>query len=227
MAKIMSGRYFLVVSVLLIIIAGSAGFAFVLRPSLEVFRIARDKAKETAVEVKNLEDALAKMQTLTTQATLGSSAEVEKLKGMFISSPELAFVLTSLPKYAAATRFLITSLAMDASVAPRAGLSAGPLRQIPIQVQLKGGGYGELKEFLKLITTSTPIYEVTSFTFDPRSASLSINLNAFSIEEDTASAVPLDPAFFEDPRFKALHNPSPLPKKEPVGKTNPFAAPTN
>lgn len=222
----MSGHYFLLVTVLLIIVIGSVGFALVLRPSLEAFRLARNEANDAAVDAKGISETLAKMKVLIGQATLGSPAEIEKLKGIFIGSPELAYVLTSVPKYAEATRFLITSLDVGAAPAGRTPV-VGPLRQIPITAQLKGGGYNELKEFLKLMTTSVPVYDVTSFTFDPDAATVSINFNASAIQEDPSRPVPLDPTFFEDPRFKALHAPVPLPKKEPVGKANPFAASAN
>lgn len=219
----MTSRYFLIICAFLIIIFGSAGFAFVLRPSLEAFRIARNAVNETALQVKELDENLSKMQALTAQATLGSAAEIEKLKRIFIGSPELAYVLTSIPKYAEATRFLVTSLDVGASPAGRTP-ATGPLRQIPIQVQLKGGGYRELKEFLKLMTTSIPLFDITSLTFDPDSATVSISFNASAIQEDPSRPVPLDPKFFEDPRFSALHDPFALPVKDPVGKVNPFAA---
>ena len=220
--KILSGRYFLIIASLLIIIVGTVGFTLVLRPSLESFRIARTAAKDAAGQAQTVADMLTKMQARNTQAALGSPAEIEKLKALFIGSPELAYVLTSIPRYAEATRFLITALDVGSASSPRAE-ATGPLRVIPIQAQLKGGGYNEFKEFLKMMTASTPLYDVISFTFDPKSATVSLNFNALAIQEDSSRPATLDPEFFADPRFKALRAPIPLPKKDPIGKDNPFA----
>lgn len=214
-------RYSLATPLLLIIIVGVLGWTLILRPALKDFRLARQELRAAQEQAAKTQARLKELRGLQTQAQLGTPAEVEKLQALFVQPPELATLLQILEQNAKTARFVLVSLEVGQERSARA--SSGPLQELLVQVQLKGGGYQELKEFLKLTTQTTPLLEVSSFTLDPKSASVSMNLKALSVREEQAAPAPLSPVFFQNPQFKALRAPLPPAVPASAGRENPFA----
>ena len=190
------------------------------RPSLEAFRLAREDQvlaeQEYSAAMTNLEE----LKTLRSQLARVDASQIVKLQELFLTPPELAYLTVLLSGHAQASRFLLTSLELSAPAA--AAQAKGPLAETGIQIQLRGGGYRELKEFFKLISISVPLLDMNSFTFDPQSTSVSLNLKAWRIQTPSAARVS-DLGFLNDPQFRALRAPVGLPPLAPVGRENPFA----
>lgn len=221
--KTLWNKYSLAVLILAIIIAGTLMFIFALQPSLEVFRLARQQANDIEAQYQSLSSRMERASAISVQTQTGAPAEIEKLQSIFIKPPELAHLMAVLETNAKTARFLVTALEIGSeSSATGARVETGPLRQINVHLQIKGGGYKNLKEFFKLITLAVPLLDVSSFTFDPKSASASINIKAQAVRELQSTAVPFDVNFFKEPIFRALNSPIPAPSKDPVGRADPF-----
>lgn len=221
MFKQLSQRYFTLILVLLIIIIGTLGFTFALRPSLNAYQTARAELNDFVRDYQNVENSLRKSQNLESELQRFSAGEIEKLDYFFVPAPEMAHLLAVVKSKAQAARFLLTALDAGQGASERDG---EPIEDVNVQLQLKGGGYDEFKELLKLFTRAVPLIDISSFVFDPQSASVSVNLKAHRLKKDMAqSAVPIDASFFADPRFSALSSPVLLPDIAPVGRVNPFA----
>lgn len=151
---------------------------------------------------------------------------IKKLHALFAQAPEFAHLAVLINRNSADSRWLLATLQIAGQDSRTEAASAGPLEDIAVQLQLKGGGYRELKEFLRLTTVSIPMLELTSFTFDPASGGANLNLRMRRISAAALSgggASPADLEFFETPAFAALRAPYDLPPKDPAGKANPFA----
>ena len=205
--------------IVLIIVCGTLGVLFLLRPSLEEFRVARADGVSAEHEYGDTMAHLEELKTLQTELTRVDASQMDKLQQLFLTPPEIAYLTTLLSNHAQAATFLLTSLELTAS--PSA-LVKGPLEEVGIQLQLRGGGYRELKEFFKLVSISVPLLDMSSFTFDPASANVSLNLKAWRVKTPGVSSAS-DLEFLNDPRFRALRAPVALPSTAPVGRENPFA----
>ena len=158
------------------------------------------------------------------QANRGSPADMEKLAGFFVKPPEAAYLLNVIQGHARSARLSLTSfdVGIDRTTTRDSAL---PLTTIPIQLQLQGAGYPEFKEFLRRVTTSVPLLTATAFTFDPKSASVNINLAAHYLRAPDYVSGSFDPGIFDDPKFRALTLPAALPEPSAVGRENPFVSP--
>lgn len=212
----------LLVLVIVAILIGTAGVSFFLRPALEVFRVARIAAAKVAEEYETAARRLKDIEQFSEGVRATSPADIEKLRAFFLASPEMSYGVTALYERARSARFLLTSLEISSAVGR--GASTGALRPLAIQAQLKGGGYQDLKVLLNELGSTVPLFDLASFTFDPRSTTVSLNLKAQSFSPESAQGplVPVDQAFLNDPRFKALNSADPLPSVAPVGRENPF-----
>lgn len=214
----------LLVLVIVAILIGTAGVSFFLRPSLEVFRVARIEAAKMAEEYETAARRLKDIAQFSEGVRATSPADIEKLRAFFLASPEMSYGVTALYERARSARFLLTSLEISSAVGRGAPTGALPLRPLAIQAQLKGGGYQDLKVLLNELGSMVPLFDLASFTFDPRSTTVSLNLKAqsFSPESAPGPLVPVDQTFLSDPRFKALNSSGSLPSVAPVGRENPF-----
>lgn len=219
MIKALFNKYYLPIAVLLIVIAGTLGFTFILRPSIESFRVARLQVSDINDQYEAVYSRFETAQMLEEQLIAIAPREIEKLQSMFIDTPELAHLLGVIQKNAQATRFLLTALEVGGAKEE----VTGPLKDLAVQAQLEGGGYRELKEFLRLVTVSVPLLEINSFTYSPNGAMLSLNLKVHMLETVSQELASIDAEFFSDSKFRALRDPVPLPVKDPVGRENPFA----
>lgn len=217
-------QYLSIFLIFLIAIVGTLGFTFILRPALGAYQIASSQRGdfEQAVQKANARDK--ELQDLKTQLQRLSASELEKLNYFFVSPPELVYLLSAIKSRAQSARFLLTSMEISAVSSEKD--TKGPLQNVAVQAQLKGGGYSELKEFLRLMSRATPLMDISSFTYDPSSTSLSLNLKAYRIKDNLESKanILVDTSFFADPRFSALSEPVVLPDIAPVGKDDPFTA---
>ena len=151
MSALILRRYYHITLIGLIIIAGTSGFIFLMRPALEDFRLARNQEKETAGRLAAANTRLEQVHELAAQITRGTPAEIEKLKALFIVIPELAYLSTILESHGQSAHFLMTSLTVGTGarvLTQSAAMSEGPTKaatSLVIQAQFKGGGYPELK----------------------------------------------------------------------------------
>lgn len=219
MFKLLINKYYLPVAVLLIAIVGTLNLMFLLRPSLEAFRIARLQSSDANEQYESIISRLKATQLLNEQLNTIAPREITKLQSIFLNKPELAYLLEVMRKNAQATRFLLTALSIAEVEEP----TGGAVKEVAVQAQLEGGGYRELKEFLRLITTGVPLLEISSFTYDPNGAMLALNLRAYVSTQLDGGLKPIDANFFNDSKFKALSDSVPLPNKGLVGRENPFA----
>lgn len=235
MSALILRRYYHVTLILLIILVGSVGFIFLMRPALEDFRLARNQEKGMSDRLESVEMRLKQVHQLEGQVKSGAPSDIEKLKSMFISTPELAYVGTILQTHSQAAHFLMTALNVgtnDRTPVPDVGVQisdttspeelAKATTTVAIAAQFKGGGYPELKELLGRITRAVPILELSSFTFDAKNTAVAVNLTASVIQQDLRHPMEFDAGFFSSPQFKALGGPLTLPNPDPVGKENPF-----
>lgn len=215
-------QHAIVALILLIIIVGTLGFMAVLRPAVDAFRLARAEAGRVEKEYVAVSRRLEQASAFVDQLNAASPAELKKLRGMFLMNPEPAYILNLISERAQLNRFLLTTLEVGGE-SEGAQQKTGPLQEIGIQAQLKGGGYTELKELLKSLTRAVPLIELVSFTFEPRSSTVALNMKAKRVKTQETAPVPVDTKFFSDARFKALRDLSTLPTPGSIGKKNPFA----
>ncbi len=211
-------NHLLALLLILVLVFGVFLFIFPAARNLRALRGSRDLAVQ---EVRDLNSQLIEMSTLQDKIKGLEASDLAKLRALFVDPPEIAYVANVIEKYATDSKWFLSSFTLGDLAAN--DKQTGPLRDINIQVQLRGGGYRELKEFLRFMTLATPLVEVSSFTFEPKSASTSINLKVRSIAPGAAGT--FDPTVFSERRFKALLAPLDLPEVAPVGKSNPFAPP--
>lgn len=217
-------RAMMIVLAVLFVVGAAGGYGVFIRPAFAQLRAERLLLSDA---VAKLERARAEKLALSVNGDSiksGNTAEIEKLTNIFVKSPEGAYLINVLQDHARNARLFLTSFDLGIGRITERD-SAGPLASIPIQVQLKGAGYREFKEFLKRITTSVPLLNVTAFTFDPKSATVSVNLLAYRLRDPVSSSIPLDASIFADPKFNALAIPIPFPATGTVGRENPFALP--
>lgn len=215
-------HYLSITLIFLIAIVGTLGFTFALKPSLEVYQSTRDQFNEIEQNIHKVKLRYEELQKIKTELDRLAISEIEKLNSFFVVQPEIAQLISVIKKRAQDARFLLTSLEVNPG---RKDSKNGPVQEINVQLQMKGGGYDELKEFLRLITRTVPLIDISSFTFDPRSTSASFNFKVYRVKDDGVlqTGVPIDANFFTDPRFSALAAPVLLPDIAPVGKEDPFA----
>ena len=213
-------RIILLALVLSIMLVGTLIVVFVLRPSIDSYGL----AKEESLKIKGAYEENVKIRdlakTIQEQIETIAPAEIEKLNAMFLGSPELPTLVTMLSKRVEDSRLNLVSLAIGSGNIEKV---QGAVEDTDIQMQVKGGRYVELRELLRLITRSTPVIEVKSFTFTPETASASLNLAVKQMKEKSSIPQAIDVDFFKDSRFKGLASPVMLPDKDPVGRENPFA----
>lgn len=197
------------------------GIFLVIRPAIRQFRETINARQALLSQERVLNDKLEELNTLQSRVQTIAAADLAKLRGLFVDPPAIAYIGAALNKYATASKLFLASFSV--SQAPGAQKSTSPLAEIQLQAQLKGGGYREIKEFLRFLTLSVPIMEVSSFTFESRSASANVNLKVYTVARTARGR--FDPEIFEDRRFKALLQPVQLPPVEPTGKVNPFSPP--
>ncbi|GEM_PF-4788730 len=215
-------RHTMVLWIVLTVVVGSLGTTFWIRPSIAAFGQAREKLHQTQQESQTAAEQLAKIDEIGAQLSTIAPEDIAKINNFFVASPELGSILGVLQQKANQTDWVLTSLDIG-RVEQRSDRAQGPLGDIAITAQLKGGGYEQLKALLTAITMSVPVFDVTSLSFDPKSASLSVSMKAHRVEIQGMRAVqPIDQSFFNDPRFKLLHAPVALPTVTPVGSLNPF-----
>lgn len=216
-------RHIILIIVVSIVALGTLGFLFALRPALESFRLARAESARIEAEYQSALERLQKATAFTEQLNVASLPEITKLRSMFVTNPEPAYFLNLLKDKAQRSRFLLNSLEIGASDLNSAAAASGPIVDVGVQVQLKGGGYAELRELLKSLTVSVPILDVVAFTFDPKGSTVSLSMTAKRVNTQEARPTPADSRFFADTRFKALKDAVNLPARGTPGKTNPFA----
>lgn len=216
-------RHSMVSWIIATIVVGSLGTTFWIRPSIAAFGQAREKLHETQQESQTAAERLVQIDEIGAQLSAIAPEDIAKINNFFVASPELGSILAVLQQKAKETDWFLISLDIG-KVEQRSDHAQGPLGDIAIVAQLKGGGYEQLKALLTAITMSIPVFDVTSLSFDPKSASLSISMKAHRVEVQSMRAVqqPIDQAFFNDPRFKLLHAPVALPTVTPIGAHNPF-----
>ncbi len=214
-------RYKNYLLVLLLILVLVFGIFLLILPTARNLRAVRSSRDLTAQEVRDFNGQLIEMRALQEKIQGLGATDLAKLRALFVDRPEIAYVANVIEKYATDSKWFLNSFALSDVVAN--DKQTGPLLDINIQAQMHGGGYRELKEFLRFMTLATPLVEVSSFTFEPKSASTSINLKVRSSAQSATGT--FDSAVFNERRFKALLAPLSLPEVAPVGKTNPFAPP--
>ncbi|MBI2552528.1 hypothetical protein HYW17_04505 [Candidatus Uhrbacteria bacterium] len=206
---------------ILAVLVGTIGFSVLLRPGLDRFQEIRAELNGRQRDYQDARTRFGELSEIENRLKAISPDELKKLKAFFVEAPEVAHLLNALADRAAAAGFFIGSLEVGRA---RETEITGPLTDVSIQVQLKGGGYRELKQLLYLLSKTVPLLDFTSFAFQPQNALVSLNLKARAVvKADTPSAVPLDVSFFTDPNFQALSAPVDLPALEAVGRENPFA----
>lgn len=199
------------------------GVIFLAMPAVGNLREANNKQRELSEKARMLRDKSGELDNLQSRVQNIAAEDIEKVRGFFLDPPEIAYVATAIDKYATASRLFLSSFSLSE---PPAGVeTVGPLREIQLQAQFKSGSYRGLKEFLRFMTLSVPVFEVSSFTFEPRSATASVNFKAYATNRTGQGA--FDSEIFEDSRFKALLPPAQLPNVEPVGRPNPFSPPAD
>ena len=157
--------------ILSVVTISTLGVLFLVRPALERFDNARREARTSEAEYQAISERLARARAHASEAGQLTPEDQTKLRGLFVESPETATLLTLLHEHSTASRFLLTSLEVNGQPTRNASPGpAGPLEEVHVQAQVKGGGYRELKELFKLLTISTPLTEISSFTFDQKSA---------------------------------------------------------
>jgi len=221
MPALFTKQYRILILASAIIAVGIGGYFFGVRSNIAEFRSANGELAKFKETREVTQEKIVEARAVAAQATAGTPAEIIKLQSLFVRQSEIAELINIIGNRAQTARFLLTNLEISTEKAERNDARA--LQTVRAQAQLKGGGYRELKELLKLLTVAVPLLEVNSFTFDPKSTTVSINLSAQRISQEASALVPVDTAFFSDPRFKALGAPVLLPQKEPVGRENPFA----
>ena len=209
------------IPMILVVLVGTFGFSLFLKPNLDRFQGARLELKERQVQYQKESARLQELKSIESQLGAISSDELKKLKAFFVEPPEVAHILGVLADRVAASGFFIGSLEVGRA---RETEIKGPLEDVSIQVQLKGGGYRELKQLLYLISQTVPLLDFASFAFQPQNALVSLNIKSKAVvATETPSLVPIDERFFTDPNFQDLSAPVDLPVLETVGRENPFA----
>lgn len=199
------------------------GVIFFAMPAVSNLREVNSRQYELSEKARMLRNKLDELGNLQSRVQTISAADIEKLRGFFVDPPEIAYVATAIDKYATASRLFLSSFSL--SEPPSGVETVGPLREIQLQAQFKSGSYRGLKEFLRFMTLSVPFFEVSAFTFEPRSATASVNFKVYAPNRTGQGT--FDFEIFEDSRFKELLQPAQLPKVEPVGKSNPFSPPAD
>lgn len=205
---------------LLVIVGAVVLVFFVLLPGQRQARANRTTLLDAQSEQMELERLYSRAKTVSQTLRTIDAESRARLGQIFAVQPDLGTYGQLLNSLASANNFVLTSISVgdNSKNESMAGLS-----EIQLTVQLKGGGYKDLKNLLADVTRAVPLIEVSSLTYSPESAVLALNLISYAVKDGLPLPATLDTTLLKDPRLLMLRAPVVPTQPPPAGRENPFA----
>lgn len=210
-------------SFLILLLAVAVGIGLLvggIRPALRASKAASSEREKVRAQAQALTERLARAQEGAASLRSLDPALVGRVSSLIASGAEEELFVFTLDSLALTNNFVLTSL----EVAPAKGeASRGALQDIQLTAQLKGGGYRDLKGFLANLTTTLPILDITALTYNPESATLTLNLTAYGVAKGFTEGSAPDPALLNDPRLEILRPVGAAGSLPSTRRENPFS----
>lgn len=211
-------RWFLGLGILTLIVE-----AMFLRQEIQSWQMLRQALAQAAQGRENQRDIQKETENLAQLFQGVLPEDVRKLQSLLFQADQEPQLLQLFERMALAAKVTLTNLELNER--SKAGAGNG----FSLALNLAGGGYRGLQEFLKRLVLTVPLTEIESLSFDPQDGKSTLNLylparpvGLLSDKQETLTR-PFVAKFFADPRFAALAPPPEEPTPPAAGRENPFA----